>query len=287
MNTNKRSGFTLVELLVVIAIIGILIGLLLPAVQSAREAARRVNCGNNMVQLGLALHHHEFSVERFPAGVTNPDGPIRNEATGKHISWTVRILPFLEQHTMYSEFNREAGVYADANKPVVERAVPTLLCPSNPYIADKGRPEMSHYAGCHHNVEAPIDSDNNGIFYLNSETRFRDITDGSSQTILVGEILGNRQGLSWASGTRATLRNTGEIANTNKTQIFEDSREFLREKNPSYAPLHVGGFGSCHPGGATFVFADGSTVFLTDHLDKELYQQLGHKSDGELLKGNL
>jgi prepilin-type N-terminal cleavage/methylation domain-containing protein len=89
----SRRGFTLVELLVVIAIIGILVALLLPAVQSAREAARRVQCLNNVAQLGLAVHNFEFHFEHLPPGVVNPDGPIRSEPQGQHVSWIVQILP--------------------------------------------------------------------------------------------------------------------------------------------------------------------------------------------------
>lgn len=274
---NRRplcDGFTLVELLVVIAIIGVLIGLLLPAVQAAREAARRTSCSNNMMQLGLALHHHEFSVEYFPAGVTNPDGPIKNEATGQHVSWTVAILPFIEQYNLYRRFDIDAGAYAAANQPVISRTVPTLVCPSNPPAEKSGEPKMSHYAGCHHHNESPIDGDNQGILFLNSNTRFRDITDGSSQTILLGEILGNRNGLSWASGTRATLRNTSG---------FEDHQAFINNATPNHPPLHVGRFGSFHHGGASFNMADGATVFLSERIDSTLFSQLGHRADGELL----
>ena len=98
---NER-GFTLVELLVVIAIIAILVALMLPAVNAAREAARRTSCLNNMVQLALALHNFEYHFEALPPGVTNPDGPIRNEPQGIHVSWTVRILPYLEERAVFS-----------------------------------------------------------------------------------------------------------------------------------------------------------------------------------------
>src|SRR4249919_24168 len=94
---SRRMAFTLVELLVVIAIIGILVALLLPAVQAAREAARRTSCVNNQVQLALAVHSYEFHFETLPPGVTNPTGPIRNEPQGNHVSWIVRILPYMEE----------------------------------------------------------------------------------------------------------------------------------------------------------------------------------------------
>ncbi len=111
--TNK--AFTLVELLVVIAIIGILVALLLPAVQAAREAARRCSCMNNISQLGLAIHNYEFSNEMLPAGVINPDGPIRSEPEGLHVSWIVQILPYLEERNAYRLFDQQLGAYAEEN----------------------------------------------------------------------------------------------------------------------------------------------------------------------------
>src|SRR6476659_1907576 len=118
LRSVDRRAFTLVELLVVIAIIGVLVALLLPAVQSAREAARRVSCVNNLTQLGLSLHNYEFHFEALPAGVTNPDGPIRNEPQGNHVGWIVRILPYLEQNALSRHFDQAAGVYADTNSEV-------------------------------------------------------------------------------------------------------------------------------------------------------------------------
>src|SRR4051794_28379521 len=94
---QRRDGFTLIELLVVIAIISVLIALLLPAIQAAREAARRVQCVNNLMQIGIALQNYESSHELLPPGVINPSGPIQNAPTGYHASWMLQLLPFLEQ----------------------------------------------------------------------------------------------------------------------------------------------------------------------------------------------
>ena len=271
---RKTSAFTLVELLVVIAIIGILVGLLLPAVQAAREAARRMSCSNNIAQVGLAIHHHDFSMEHLPVGVINPDGPIQSEEIGQHVSWVTQILPYMEQHALYKNFDREAGAYADTNKTVRATVVPTLLCPSNPFPYDRDSNSIaaSHYAGVHNSTEAPIDSDNTGVLFLGSKIRFSDITDGSSQTLLCGELLPDDESLGWVSGTRATLRNTSGI---------ETNRQDTPQKAKS--PLQVGMFGSSHVGGANFDFADGSTRFITDSIDAKLFQQLGHRSDGEII----
>ena len=214
---DRRQGFTLVELLVVIAIIGILISMLLPAVQAAREAARRVTCLNNMSQLGLAVHNHEFATEYLPAGVINPDGPIRSEPIGQHVSWTVQILPYIEQSTAYRMFDQEAGAYALDNAEVRRLQVSVLLCPSfgGNELNEDQTAGISNYAGCHHDVEAPIDVDNHGLLFLNSRLRYRDILDGSTNTILIGEMLPDRDTLGWVSGTRATLRNTGSFEDFN------------------------------------------------------------------------
>ena len=280
---QRRMAFTLVELLVVIAIIGVLVGLLLPAVQAAREAARRSSCMNNQMQIGLAVHHHEFSYEYLPAGVINPDGPIRNEAIGQHVSWVVQILPFLEQRNLYQHFNIEAGTYAPENKDARGSRIPTMVCPSfpgSPVSMDDAvdpRVGLGTYAGCHNDREAPIDEDNHGLLFRNSKIRYSDILDGSSQTILLGEITPNAKSLGWASGTRATLRNTSKFEDTTQWSWNDPRGE------PDPGSLEVGGFGSFHVGGALFTFADGSTQFLSQSINPDLFKQFGHRADGELL----
>jgi prepilin-type processing-associated H-X9-DG protein/prepilin-type N-terminal cleavage/methylation domain-containing protein len=226
--SRKRVAFTLVELLVVIAIIGILVGLLLPAVQAAREAARRCQCSNNMAQLGLAVHHFEFNREYLPAGVTHDKGPIRNEPIGQHLSWTVSLLPYLEQHNTYEKIDQKLGAYAIENFEAAHARIPMFLCPSNSYFPSSEENGTCHYAGCHHDVEAPIDSDNHGILFLNSRLRYSEILDGGSNTILIGEKLVDEKELGWLSGTRATLRNTGSFnqpARTPRPRINAPSYE--------------------------------------------------------------
>lgn len=280
----SRRAFTLVELLVVIAIIGILVGLLLPAVQAAREAARRCSCSNNLAQLGLAIHHYEFNMEHLPPGVTNPDGPIRNEAIGQHVSWTVRILPYIEQTNIYKHFDMEAGAYAAANLPVRQQSVSLFMCPSFEGLPTNSNPAiaLTTYAGCHHDREAPIDDNNNGLMYLNSHVRFGQIEDGSSNTILIGEMLPEVDDLGWVSGTRASLRNTGSLNGAMRSVSPPGGG------NPVPAgSLVVGGFGSRHTGGAQFTFADSSVRFMSQSIDMRLFQKLGHRADGEMLSAEL
>lgn len=279
-----HRGFTLVELLVVIAIIGILIALLLPAVQAAREAARRTACLNNVTQVGLALHNFEFHFESLPPGVTNADGPIRNEAKGTHVSWIVKVLPYLEQNALAQRFDQSAGAYADANAQVRAAQISALRCPSDPVPSTNaaGTVARSGYAGCHHDAEAPIVADNHGLLFLNSKVRYSEIFDGSSATILLGEALTSRDGLGWVSGTRATLRNTSVIEAG--AAYLPSSTDKPGDENEKSGSLFVGGFGSYHPGGVNIALADGSSRFLPQTVDKTVLRQLGNRADGEIMK---
>lgn len=278
-----QRAFTLVELLVVIAIIGVLVGLLLPAVQAAREAARRCMCSNNIGQLGLGMHHYEYNHEHLPSGVINDTGPIQNQAVGQHISWAVNILPYVEQSTIYRNINQKLGAYAPENEEARVVRIAFFLCPSDSF--QHGNKDLdntsqeSSYAGCYHSVETPIDSDNNGLLFLNSRMRYNQILDGSSNTILLGEKIALENDLGWMSGTRATLRNTGAFTLPKPTR-----RGVLMQEDTS-DPTIVGGFGSFHTGGGNFVFADGSVRFLSESIDMELYQNLGNRNDGAMIGG--
>lgn len=275
-----KTGFTLVELLVVIAIIGVLVGLLLPAVQAAREAARRMSCSNNMVQLGIATHNFEFSMEHLPAGTTNPDGPILSEPTGQHVSYLVTLLPYVEQRGIADHFDISAGAYAEQNAAARAQSVSVYLCPSFPIGKNMDDTAgLTNYAGCHHDRETQIAEDNNGLLFLNSKIRYGDIYDGASNTILVGEMLPGDESLGWASGTRASLRNTGEFLSASSW----DSLRF----EPIPDATVVGGFGSLHYGGAHFLLADGAVIFFRNMIDPTLYQNLGNRSDGAMMGESL
>lgn len=278
-----KSGFTLVELLVVIAIIGVLVGLLLPAVQAAREAARRMSCQNNLAQLGLASHNFEFSHEHLAAGVINPDGPIRSEPVGQHVSFLVQLLRYIEQQGIADNFDIDAGTYAAKNAPARQQIIGTLICPSYGRSTNEDQSAgLSNYAGCHHHEEVPIDADNSGLLFLNSRIRYGEIYDGSSNTILIGEILPFVNSLGWASGTRATLRNTGHLINAHRPRSGRYSVEEL-ELPPGADQLWVGGFGSNHPGGGQFCFADGSVRFISESMDPDLYANLANRADGAMM----
>ncbi len=267
----RSSAFTLIELLVVMAIIGVLISLLLPAVQSARGAARRVECLNNMMQTTLAVINYESAMESFPAGVVNATGPISNTPTGYHFAWTTQILPFMEQSFMYNHFNFEVGVYDTSNATVRRTSLRTLICPADSAPRISSGLALASFAGNHHHTEAPIDVTNTGLLFLNSQIRTEDIEDGASNTILLGEKLRDSTELGWASGTRATLRNGGSPINGPTPPAV------LALPDP------VGGFGSRHPGGANFAFADGHVKFITSTQRLSIFQSQLNRGDGELL----
>jgi len=406
-----RQAFTLVELLVVIAIIGVLIALMLPAVNAAREAGRRTVCRNNLMQVSIALQHYDASFDMLPPGTINPTGPIRNEPQGTHLSWITQILPQLGHQAIARHIDYRVGAYDRQNRRVADTIVSTLRCPSEMLSwSDAGR-ALSSYAGCHDSTETPIDTTNDGVLFLNSQIRERDMTDGASYTLLVGEKRTAPEDLGWMSGTRATLRNTGTIINGTPANgpagagvrlqlpvpqtpppaaadhdapasdensppadalpanspadaapadaanadtsadaepatpaasddhpkddapaevapnvdaatehptgadpelppADEDADDAEMQEEPSFPteeidedapmvtpeetaaaeaiyaklkdPLYVGGFGSAHPGGANFVFGDGSVRFLSESMDHRAFVQAGNRADGEL-----
>ncbi|MHC4876970.1 MAG: DUF1559 domain-containing protein [Planctomycetota bacterium] len=278
--SSPRSGFTLIELLVVIAIIAILVALLLPAVQAAREAARRASCKNNLAQIGLAILNYEMAHGVLPPGSVNTTGPIQSTPEGYHMSWIAQILPHIESQALFKTIDFTLGAY-DQSDEVRRVSLSPFRCPSSPESRGGSNESFSSYAGCHHDLEAPIDVDNNGVFYLNSNVRFKDIIDGASNTLFIGEKQGLDPGLTWLSGTRATLRNTGKRPNqapatagnflgTDDGALFEDV-------------LEVGGFGSWHVGGSQFVLGDGSVRFISENIDIELYQRLGNRRDEKIV----
>jgi len=284
-----RGGFTLIELLVVIAIIAILIALLLPAVQQAREAARRSSCKNKLLQLNVALQNYEMAHNVLPPGSVNPTGPILNEPKGYHVSWLLQILPYLDERTAFNKYDFHKGVYDPANKEVANYRIATLHCPSNP--------NQGHsYAGVQNDIEASISEDNNGVLFLNSSVSYDDILDGCSKTLFVGEFIEGNQ-LGWVSGTRSTLRNSGTRINSDDGKIFTGQDAYERrfapadERTDSDTPLTgtsnkksvVGGFSSYHTGGSHFGIGDGAIRFLSENINQSVYEALANRHDGQLL----
>ncbi|OYW19885.1 MAG: hypothetical protein B7Z55_08095 [Planctomycetales bacterium 12-60-4] len=298
---TPSRGFTLIELLVVIAIIAILIALLLPAVQQAREAARRTQCRNNLMNVALALHNYMMAHEVLPPGTQNPTGPINSLPTGPvnagsdglggpgaapadltahyHMSWITQILPYFEQQNAYRKIDFTRSVYAPENAIVSHYSINTLICPSDPYGYRAGEVAKSSYRGCHHDAEAPIDVNQNGVLFLNSSVTYEGIEDGSSSTFFVGEAVGGwNSSLGWMSGTRATLRNVG--AGINADGKNPTTRQFEVGDDPDGAK--VGGFSSYHVGGAHFTMGDGSVRYISENINPVTLQRLANRHDGEL-----
>ena len=287
MSTSRfgpaRPAFTLVELLVVIAIISILIALLLPAVQQAREAARRTQCRNNLLQAALALHNYHAAHRVLPPGCVNDTGPVRSVPDGGyHFGWLAQVLPYLDEMNLYRAIDFSLSAY---QQPVSQTGAglslpASLQCPSS---VTGGLA----YAGVHHDVEAPIDVDNSGVLFLNSSVKLRDISDGRSHTLLLGEFL-NGSGLTWWTGTNASLRNAGggidsgadasgyiaaiEAAAPNGDVPLDETQA-----------LAVGSFSSQHEGGAYFALADGSVRFISARIDQGNFRRLANRHDGEVI----
>ncbi|HEY2252061.1 MAG TPA: DUF1559 domain-containing protein, partial [Planctomycetaceae bacterium] len=282
MIKSRRRGFTLIELLVVIAIIAVLVALLLPAVQQAREAARRTQCKNNLMQIGIALHNYEMRHECLPPGSVDPNRPIRSEAKGYHVGWIVQVLPDLDCDNIFQRFNFTVGVYDQSNNGPRGVKIVSLHCPSSSAMVGQSMGTTT-YAGCHHDSEAPIDIDNNGVLFLNSRIRYRDIRDGSSNTIFVGEHA-DLDPLGWASGTRSTLRNTSSIGGAGPglrpavpggvglAPLPVGQAPGGAAVAPDAALLEVGGFSSPHVGGAQFVLGDGSVRFINQSINPTTFK---------------
>ncbi len=306
---SRRTGFTLVELLVVIAIIGILIGMLLPAVQQVREAARRTQCANNLRQAGLACLNYESAFQHFPPGLNVPInqgsgsfftgqanrmGLSQPAINGKFGSWMVWVLPFMEQNNLFDQLDLNRREYANARgeNSAAANVVPTFLCPSD--IEEQVVKYRNYYFGANSYFSVAglqtwyyYSVTYDGVMHYNSKTTFGMITDGSSNTLLVGERYSkdaewqsfkNYRGWAWSNRTAARDCMSGVIEPINyKLPVGSGPR-------PSYAltDKKFNSFSSGHPGGANFVMADGSVQFvtLTGTADLVTLQSLAVRNDG-------
>jgi prepilin-type N-terminal cleavage/methylation domain-containing protein len=281
LSFRRRSAFTLIELLVVIAIIAILIALLVPAVQKVREAAARTQCVNNLKQLALATHGFHDSNKRLPAGqinAGNTDPPLGSfpgvETTRDRYSWAVMSMPFFEQDTLLTTIRAQvvsSGGYAcQAGCPANQNRPPVFICPSDPNGGFTHPTEgfSTNYAG---NVGTSYNgAPQNGVFYPKSKTKLTDITDGTSNTVLLSEIrvgMGgdDRRGRLWNAWDGETLFSSAYLPNT----LNADACYSCGTANP-LAPCTAVGSNflganqtarSGHPGGLNTAFASSPTAF--------------------------
>jgi len=326
---KRFRGFTLVELLVVIAIIGTLVGLLLPAVQAARESARRSACGNNLKQIGLALHNYQDAKKSFPSGGY---GTVSGNKTG----WSqwVELLPFMEYNDVYSRFDFKAPnavpgspvdfINAGSNASVAGQAnLPVLRCPSSllPRARNNGAPQYFGIAGANTfgRFTSTVQLANNGGWGMTSNrgmipncrravvvsplgVEMKACTDGTSKTLLVGEISGliadaaggvkrdrrpgNTMGWSQAGWGNAGHTSIGHMNSVTIRYPPNAAVGGLNGVESSDPPIwHIYHQGNCplaseHPGGVQVVFADGATTFISEMIDMELLTLMAVRDDG-------
>jgi prepilin-type N-terminal cleavage/methylation domain-containing protein/prepilin-type processing-associated H-X9-DG protein len=319
---SGRSGFTLIELLVVIAILGILIALLLPAVQKVREAANRTKCANNLKQLALAAHHHHDAKGQFPTGVHG----VVLQGDGRYAegtNWKIELFPYLEQGNLYRrwDYNDCRNNVAGELKATTAQVLPILLCPSDPlsdwvfyfnnqfasqYAWAYGYYGMSSYGGnggrrsFGSGQRAPT---NDGIFYRDSQIRLADVSDGTSNTFLLGErwhrdpeydrLTNDSQPsyyplAEWGFWAAVMFTGSGSNGGGNNGQNLLSPPVPINYQMPPNSVVGDGSienrlcaYGSGHTGGANFALADGSVRFVSEQTPLDILQALSTRSGGE------
>lgn len=293
---RTQTGFTLVELLVVIAIIGILVALLLPAVQMAREAARRMQCSNNIRQIGIALHNYHDTLGSFPSGSTTGDH--------KGFGWSALILPYAEQRNLHGLVDFNYNRWDPENKEAAETVVEMYLCPSDPNDAVRGfteygpggwanpethRRAVSHYTGVG-GIGQPFQ--NSGLFQYDKSYAFKAVTDGTSNTLIVIEASSyeDAEPLRVSSGQWIGGENIawGYIHTSPVVNFAPDCEHFAGGTGaPTYACTacwdYAHDFRSYHPGGANGLRADGSASLFPETLDGEVKHALITRNGGEVI----
>lgn len=312
MRFTRRVGFTLVELLVVIAIIGILVALLLPAIQAAREAARRSQCVNNLKQLAVGCHNYSDTYRTFPSGyITNFPAPAQEGTLEQSVwSWGAMLLPFVEQAQLFSQLdvgNRtlHANLTTTDGRAALQTPLPTFVCPSdsgpalnnfsethadNP--ADANAPHYRKYVTSNGTDIIPIAKSNyvgvacssvsttppvnpvsygpaTGVFFQNSDTAFRDITDGTSQTLMFGERSFRSYDLNvGAANALGFSPQVSGYTSRNRSILAAVGIPYYGINWTLTNRVHQGrGFHSRHPGGAQFALCDGSVRFISENID--------------------
>jgi prepilin-type N-terminal cleavage/methylation domain-containing protein len=297
--TSGRRAFTLIELLVVIAIIAVLIALLLPAVQQAREAARRTQCKNNLKQIGLALHNYHDNFLMLPAGTVARYDVASTTFYGFGWTWTAKILPYIDQAPLYNQCNPtmggDAGVSTDPIPSLAGKTIlPAFRCPSQPNgdlnFGGQGGYQSSNYNGnIGTNVYNAGDCDGanpicirlDGIFFVNSTVGFRDVTDGVSTTFFALEVQ-----TSLATGMPGGDRHYNFSAGADGNPP-SDPAEYLigTETNDPINSGNDEAAGSFHVGGTHSLLGDGTVRFLSENIDMTMYRRLSTRAKNDVING--
>lgn len=309
---RRPGGFTLIELLVVIAIIGVLISLLLPAVQAAREAARRARCINNLKQIGIALHNYHDAVGAFPPGYCSnwkrdgSDPATAEDDLGQGWAWGSMILAHLEQPALYNAINFSLTMTDSDNATAQLTRVNSYLCPSDTTrptvpVRNEDNTQTVYTVGTGNYIgmyglgeigDAP--GGGNGLFFRNSRISFADITDGASQTFAIGERSHNLSFVTWTGrAIGGFLYKTSSIEGGTDLFHAEPEESFTMvlgpvgledgPRTPNHREAHVEDFWSRHPGGVNFLFGDGSVKFLKDGINPLVYRALATRAGGEVV----
>jgi prepilin-type processing-associated H-X9-DG protein/prepilin-type N-terminal cleavage/methylation domain-containing protein len=296
MSTSSRHAYTLLELLVVIAIITLLVGLLLPAVQKVRDAAARLQCMNNLKQIGLAAHQYHDARKIFPAGMSFEN----NRAPLLYATWLTQLLPYIEQQPLWRV---SLAAYRQSSRPFVNpphvglsTVIPLFVCPSD------GRAEQVQVAQreqipvaftCYLGVEGKDTSSLDGILFRDSKVRVADITDGTSSTLFAGERppSADFQYGWWYAGVGQSLTGSlDSVLGVQEKNLLPVTRGSCPPGVYSFGPGSVSNqcdmfhFWSLHSGGGNFLFADGSIRFLTYSVEP-LMPALASRNGSEVVPG--
>lgn len=292
-----RRGFTLIELLVVIAIVSVLVSLILPAVQQAREAARRAQCKNNLKQIGLALENYLGSFNKFPPGYVSTFDAGGNDL-GPGWGWGAMILPQLEQANLQVAINFNQPIEAPVNAVPRVASLKVYLCPSDtvrPFWSAvmrdaTGKPtsticdvSSSDYVAVFGISEPGIDGE--GVFFRNSGMAMKDIRDGSSSTLLVGERTQSYCEATWVGSVTGAriFPPAGSPAAPELQHASGMTLGHTQEGAPNAPDIECNNFSSAHSGGAQFVFADGHVQFISKNINRAIFQALSTRAGGETI----
>jgi prepilin-type processing-associated H-X9-DG protein len=305
---NPRAGLGLIELLLVISIIALLIALVLPAVGRSREAARRIQCVNNLKQVGLALHTYHDSARVFPPGYVtfvseSPGEPATDLGPGW--AWGSMLLPQMEQHGVYNAINFELEVTCVENRTATITRISSRICPSDPNtnpasvrysMSARATASLSatNYVGVYgpgRIAEAP--GNGRGVFFRNISVGLVDLTDGSSQTIVVGERSSGRGQATWVGRAVGGWvvqdpqrgRHSGPVPEPEEAwaMVLGSTGSEDAPAAPCDPRSGLSGFDSRHLGGANFAFGDGSVRFVRETIDPVVYRALSTRAGEELI----